>query len=73
MKLSLALAQIDTVLGNVEANLEKHLVYIKNARQQGADLLVFPELSLTGYVLQDITPTVALKPQKTDAVFKVLL
>jgi len=73
MKLSLALAQIDTVLGNVEANLEKHLVYIKNARQQGANLLVFPELSLTGYVLQDITPTVALKPQKTDAVFKVLL
>ncbi|MEN6394217.1 MAG: nitrilase-related carbon-nitrogen hydrolase [Anaerolineaceae bacterium] len=73
MKLSLALAQIDTVLGNVEANLEKHLVYIKNARQQGVDLLVFPELSLTGYVLQDITPTVALKPQRTDAVFKVLL
>lgn len=73
MKFSLALAQINTVLGNVEANLVKHREYINNARQQGADLLIFPELSLTGYVLQDITPTVALKSQKDDPVFKVLL
>ncbi|NMC11681.1 MAG: carbon-nitrogen hydrolase [Chloroflexi bacterium] len=73
MKFSLALAQINTVLGNIEANLVKHREYINNARQQGADLLIFPELSLTGYVLQDITPTVALKSQKDDPVFKVLL
>jgi NAD+ synthase (glutamine-hydrolysing) len=73
MKFSLALAQINTVLGNVDANLAKHQAYIKDARQQGADLLVFPELSLTGYVLQDLTPNVALRPQKDDPVFKVLL
>ncbi len=73
MKFSLALAQINTVLGNVEANLAKHQTHIKEARQQGADLLIFPELSLTGYVLQDITPTVALRPQNDDPVFKVLL
>jgi NAD+ synthase (glutamine-hydrolysing) len=73
MKFSLALAQINTVLGNVDANLEKHHTYIKDARQQGADLVIFPELSLTGYVLQDITPTVALRPQKDDPVFKQLL
>lgn len=73
MKFSLALAQINTVLGNVEANLVKHQAYIQDARQQGADLLIFPELSLTGYVLQDITPTVAHRPQIDDPVFKVLL
>lgn len=73
MKFSLALAQINTVLGNVETNLAKHRAYIRDARQQGADLLIFPELSLTGYVLQDITPTVALRPQKDNPIFKVLL
>jgi predicted amidohydrolase len=45
MKLNLGLAQIATKLGDVEANLEKHLNYIKQAREQKADLVVFPELS----------------------------
>jgi len=73
MKLSLALAQINTRLGNVQANLEKHLELAEEARRQGADLLVFPELSLTGYVLQDLTPTVALKPSRDQPVFRRLL
>lgn len=73
MKFSLALAQINTALGNVEANLTKHQEYIRDARQQGADLLVFPELSLTGYVLQDLTPAVSLRANRDDPVFKVLL
>jgi predicted amidohydrolase len=58
MKLSLALAQLSTKLGDVEANLEKHLNFIEQARAQKADLLVFPELSLTGYVLQDLVASV---------------
>src|SRR5690606_31170911 len=37
-----------------------------------ADLLIFPELSLTGYVLQDLVPMVALKPVKTDPIFSHL-
>jgi len=43
MKLSLALAQINTVLGGVEANLEKHLNYAGEAQASGADLIIFPE------------------------------
>jgi len=39
---------------DVPANLEKHLDTIDLARKQGVDLLVFPELSLTGYNLQDL-------------------
>ncbi len=73
MKLNLALAQLTTQLGNVENNLEKHLVMIKEARSSGADLILFPELSLTGYVLQDLASTVAHRPTADDPVFKTLL
>ena len=72
-RLTLALAQINTRLGDVGANLEKHLAVIDEARAQGADLLLFPELSLTGYVLQDLTPTVALQPGPDDPAFRALL
>jgi len=73
MKLTLALAQINTRLGDVEANLEKHLALVEQARLSGADLLVFPELSLTGYVLQDLTSAVARRPDGSDPVFRHLL
>jgi NAD+ synthase (glutamine-hydrolysing) len=73
MKLNLALAQISTKLGNVPANLEKHLALSKQAFQDGMDLLVFPELSLTGYVLQDLVPTVACRPEPGDPFFRPLL
>jgi len=73
MKLTLALAQIATQLGDIESNLEKHLDYIKQAKEQKVDLLVFPELSLTGYVLQDLVATVAHRPVDEDPVFKHLL
>jgi predicted amidohydrolase len=73
MKMNLALAQIATRLGDVESNLEKHLSYIKQAKEQKVDLLVFPELSLTGYVLQDLVATVAHRPTEEDPVFKHLL
>ncbi|HEX9617016.1 MAG TPA: nitrilase-related carbon-nitrogen hydrolase [Anaerolineales bacterium] len=73
MKLTIALAQINTRLGDVEANLEKHLALAKEARAAGADLLVFPELSLTGYVLQDLASTVAHHPGSDDPVFRPLL
>jgi NAD+ synthase (glutamine-hydrolysing) len=73
MRLTLALAQINTRLGNVEANLERHLALAQEARSSGADLLVFPELSLTGYVLQDLATTVAHRPSPDDPVFHRLL
>ncbi|HSF80336.1 MAG TPA: nitrilase-related carbon-nitrogen hydrolase [Anaerolineales bacterium] len=73
MRLTLALAQINTRLGDVQANLEKHLDFIHQARASGVDLLLFPELSLTGYVLQDLTPTVARHPSPDEPVFHALL
>jgi predicted amidohydrolase len=73
MKTTFALAQINTKLGDVDANLEKHLALAKQAWQGGAELIVFPELSLTGYVLQDLASTVARRPSKDDPVFRKLL
>jgi NAD+ synthase (glutamine-hydrolysing) len=73
MKLTLALAQINTRLGDVDANLEKHLSLVRDAQAGGADLLVFPELSLTGYALQDLVPSVAHRPTSDDPVFHHLL
>ncbi len=58
MKIKIALAQINTHLGDPEANLEKHLAYAHDANKAGADLLIFPELSLTGYALQDLAASV---------------
>jgi predicted amidohydrolase len=72
-RFTLALAQIDTRLGHPAANLEKHLDFITQARRRGADLLVFPELSLTGYMLQDLAGEVALTPNGDDPVFRRLL
>lgn len=73
MRLNLALVQIATRLGDVEANLERHLGFIKQARAVKADLVIFPELSLTGYVLQDLVPSVAHRPAEDDPVFRPLL
>lgn len=71
--LQLALAQIDTVLGDVDANLEKHLRIAKEAKSAGADLLMFPELSLTGYGLRDLVPQVALQAVPEQPAFAQLL
>lgn len=73
MKINLALAQITTHLGVVEANLEKHLSIARQARASGADLVIFPELSLTGYVLQDLAAAVAHSPVPGDPIFGPLL
>jgi NAD+ synthase (glutamine-hydrolysing) len=73
MKIKIALAQFNTKLGDVQANLEKHLETIDQAQQQGADLLIFPELSLTGYALLDLAVDAAIRPHEEDPVFNALL
>ncbi len=60
--LQVALAQISPVLGDPERNLALHIEQIEAARRQQADLIVFPELSLTGYFVRDMVPDLALSP-----------
>jgi predicted amidohydrolase len=62
MKFNAALAQIDSKVGDLDANLRHHLHSVEKALQQDAKLVVFPELSLTGYTLRDLAWEVALDP-----------
>ncbi len=47
--LRVAVGQIETRPGDMKGNLVRHIRFIENAQKQGVDMLVFPELSLTGY------------------------
>ena len=53
MDCRVTIAQTNPRLGDLHKNLEDHLAVIESARTQGTDLVVFPELSLTGYFLKD--------------------
>ena len=59
--LRIALAQIAPRLGFLEENLARHRELLAEARDAGADLVVFPELGLTGYLLQDLAAEVAMR------------
>lgn len=56
-----ALAQIAPRLGALEENLARHHALIRDARAHESDLVVFPELGLTGYLLQDLNAEVAMR------------
>jgi NAD+ synthase (glutamine-hydrolysing) len=73
MKVKLGLAQINPKLGDVAANLAGHLETIEQAAAQDVELLLFPELSLTGYNLQDLVYEVATTPTPDDPAFGPLL
>lgn len=59
--LSLGVAQTNPRLGDLQANLAQCERLVRQAREQRLNLLVFPELSLTGYHLRDMVATVALR------------
>ncbi|HBC47807.1 MAG TPA: carbon-nitrogen hydrolase [candidate division Zixibacteria bacterium] len=63
--MKIAIAQIKSVLGSLEQNLTRHYEYIDKALEGKADLVVFPELSLTGYTLKDLTSEVAVRLDDT--------
>jgi predicted amidohydrolase len=59
--LKIALAQIAPRLGQLDANVARHHELIEEARGAGAGLAVFPELGLTGYLLQDLAAEVSMR------------
>ena len=63
----IALAQINTVVGDVESNLKAVLHGIERARQSSASLVAFPELTLTGYPLLDLIHRRALLDRQRAA------
>lgn len=58
------LVQFAPRLGDFGANLATHIEVLQQAIEDGIDLVVFPELSLTGYYLRDLTGEIA---RQTDA------
>jgi predicted amidohydrolase len=60
-RVRIALAQLAPRLGALEDNLERHRAVLAEARAAGANLIVFPELGLTGYLLQDLAAEVAMR------------
>jgi NAD+ synthase (glutamine-hydrolysing) len=73
MNVTVGLAQLQPKIGDVKANLKMHLEYVTQAKSHGVDLLLFPELSLTGYNLQDLVYEVATQPTADDPAFRDLL
>lgn len=58
----IALAQINPTVGDVAGNVARHIDFINRARARGAQVVVFPELSIAGYPPKDLL----LKPQFID-------
>ena len=59
MSIRIAIAQCAPALGAVKRNLDMHEKWIARAKAAGARLVIFPELSLTGYYLKDLAADVA--------------
>lgn len=62
MNFKAALAQIDSKVGNLQANIDHHMELIDGAVKAGAQLVMFPELSLTGYSVRDLAWNLASNP-----------
>lgn len=60
MKIKVCLAQIKPTLGNVKKNLEIMCSNIEKAISEENNVIVFPELSLTGYLVKDMVQSIAI-------------
>ncbi|MBK6504337.1 MAG: hypothetical protein IPG02_01370 [Ignavibacteria bacterium] len=69
--MKVAVAQIECVLGDLSRNIEKHIHYCEEAIKNKAELIVFPELSLTGYSLKDINTDIAIVPGSSKLLAKL--
>jgi predicted amidohydrolase len=58
--------QFSPILGNLKKNLDTHSEQVERAIREKFQLVVFPELSLTGYHLMDIVSDVALTPSSPE-------
>ncbi|NSW56683.1 MAG: carbon-nitrogen hydrolase [Armatimonadetes bacterium] len=65
-RIRVRLVQMAPRLGDLEANMRSHVSAARRAIEDGVDLLIFPELSLTGYYLRDLTSDIALTTQARE-------
>lgn len=65
MSYTIGIAQIDSAVGNLEKNLRRHIDEVKKAIAKKVDVVVFPELSLTGYSVKDLNWDLAVNIAKS--------
>jgi len=68
MTLRLALAQINTTVGDLSGNRDKIVGCLKEARRKRVDIIAFPEMAITGYPPEDLL----LKPDFIDQAMRTL-
>jgi predicted amidohydrolase len=73
MNFTIALGQIDSIPGDLAKNVASHVSMAEQAARKGATLIVFPELSLTGYSVKDMTRDLALRPNNPPNILSPLV
>lgn len=58
--MKIALAQINPTVGDLDGNTRRILAFVRRAREQAADLVVFPEMAVIGYPPMDLVLKKAL-------------
>jgi NAD+ synthase (glutamine-hydrolysing) len=72
-QLRLALAQINPVVGDLDGNAAQVLHWSRRAADQGADVIAFPEMALTGYPVEDLALRHSFQEASRAAVVDVAL
>ena len=70
--LRIALAQMNSIVGNFNFNTNKIKIHLKQARKIGADVILFPELAITGYPPEDLLLKDSFLKQSHKALEKIL-
>ncbi len=70
-QVSIALAQLNPCVGDIKGNEAKILFSFKQAHQQGADLIIFPELMLTGYGAKDLMFRRSFQDHVKAAIYRI--
>jgi NAD+ synthase (glutamine-hydrolysing) len=70
--LRVGLAQINTTVGDFEANVRKALHYVSRARELGVDIVSFPELTVTGYPPEDLLLRAAFVRDNVEALHSMV-
>ena len=70
--LRLAMAQINTTVGDLEGNTAKIIGWTNKARDAGVDIIVFPEMSITGYPPEDLLFQHSFVSQNIDKMHQVV-
>ena len=72
MKLRVALAQINPTVGDLEGNAALISKYTDQAKKAAADVIVFPEMVLTGYPVEDLAMRASFRSASKKALAQLL-